>query len=143
MSVVPLSVEDHLQIEQLAARYNLAIDLGDAQGWVDCFTDDGEFVVEPGGEWSASRGTTSSATSGKDDLLTLAKAIIAGPSLRHWSANRVLTETEDGVDSVSYMTILFLDGPLADQLLSGIMRDRLVHTADGWRFQRRFITFDR
>ena len=38
-----LSVEDKLEINELIARYNVAIDDGDAEGWARTFTPDGVF----------------------------------------------------------------------------------------------------
>lgn len=138
-----LTVEDHLEIEQLAARYNLAIDLGDAQGWAECYTEDGEFRTEPGGPWSESRGMTRLAVQGQAELLAFAEAVTAGGKVRHWSTNRVVTQTADGARAVSYMTVFVLTGPRADEFLTGVMEDELVHTNDGWRFRRRSIEFDR
>ena len=38
-----LSTQDYIDIEQLYATYNHAIDSGDAQGWAGTFTPDGTF----------------------------------------------------------------------------------------------------
>ena len=38
-----LTPQDHEDIRQLLARYNLAIDLGRIGQWVECFTPDGVF----------------------------------------------------------------------------------------------------
>ena len=34
---------DRLEIQELVARYNHAIDRGDTEGWVGCFSEDGAF----------------------------------------------------------------------------------------------------
>jgi uncharacterized protein (TIGR02246 family) len=38
-----LPLEDRLEIAELHARYNRAVDTGDAEGWAACFTPDGIF----------------------------------------------------------------------------------------------------
>ncbi len=38
-----LSAQDYFEIQQLYARYNNAIDSGDAEGWAATFTSDGVF----------------------------------------------------------------------------------------------------
>jgi len=43
MSISQLSVEDRLDIQELFAKYCWALDLGDADAFVQCFTEDGEF----------------------------------------------------------------------------------------------------
>ncbi len=46
---MPISPEDRGSIMDLAARYCHSFDLGDPEGWVACFAEDGEFVT-PAGE---------------------------------------------------------------------------------------------
>jgi hypothetical protein len=138
-----LSVEDRLAIEDLAARYNLAIDMGDVDRWVSCFTDDGMFATEPGGEWSASRGVMNAGWHGREQLTAFAAANAGRSKVRHWSGNRVLAADGTMVRSVSYMSIVALDGPHVDDVFTGVMHDELVHTDAGWRFRSRRIVFDR
>ena len=40
---MPLSIEDQLDIMELMARYNHAIDGSQPEAWADTFTDDGVF----------------------------------------------------------------------------------------------------
>jgi hypothetical protein len=137
-------IEDQMEIENLAARYNQAIDLGNPQAWVDCFIPDGEFSIVEVGHWSSSvRNLEVGTWRGHSELLTFAARVAASGLQRHWSTNRILTLDEEGMDSISYMTILYLDTSDASGLLTGIMRDRLVRLNGEWRFQARRITFDR
>jgi uncharacterized protein (TIGR02246 family) len=39
--VMPMSPQDHEDIRALVASYAFALDLGDADAFADCFTDDG------------------------------------------------------------------------------------------------------
>jgi hypothetical protein len=38
-----MDADEYEQIRQLLGRYDLAIDLGDTDGWAACFTPDGAF----------------------------------------------------------------------------------------------------
>ena len=40
---MPMTFEDRFAVHELVARYNKAIDTGDATGWADTFTEDGVF----------------------------------------------------------------------------------------------------
>jgi len=139
-----ITTEDRLQIEDLAARYNQAIDLGDPDSWVSCFSTEGELVVGRVGSFSAGvLGLAEGRWHGADELHAFATAVTTERQFRHWSYNRVLTATADGINSVSYMNVYYLDLSPGDQLLTGIMRDRLVKDDAGWRFASRRIEFDR
>ena len=137
-----IPVADQLEIEDLAARYNLAIDLGDPDGWVACYTEDGEFAITTVGSWTAATfGLAPGRWRGRSALLEFAVAISGTRNARHWSANRVLTPVGDGLDAVSYMNICYLGRPADDRLLTGIMRDHLRRSADGWH-QRQYCELD-
>jgi hypothetical protein len=138
-----LTIADRVAIEELAARYNQAFDLGDPRSWVGCFTKNGLFATEAGGEWSSGRGITSAKWQGEEQLLAFAMAATQGSTVRHWSSNRVLTKDGDRVRSVSYMSIFVLEGPHEGDLMTGVMHDELVRGDEGWRYVSRHIVFDR
>ena len=51
---MPLSLEDKAAIQELAARYNQAIDRGDADTWLATWTADGRYhdsLRNVGGAW--------------------------------------------------------------------------------------------
>ncbi len=138
-----IETRDRLEIEDLAARYNLAIDLGDPAGWVASFLSDGEFeIAEVGPRTGTRRQLAVGRWRGMAELTLFAQTVAGVLPCRHWSYNRVLTPAGDGLDSVSYMNVYYLDFPPGDQLITGIMRDHLVRVDVGWRFARRKITFD-
>lgn len=144
MTTQTITTADRLEIDELAARYNLAIDLGDPAGWVACFSPDGELAIGEVGPWAAANfGLEQGRWRGPRELLAFATAVTSGRRFRHWSHNRVLTAASDGIESVSYMNVYYLDQPAGQQLATGIMRDRLIQGDGGWRFARRHITFDR
>jgi hypothetical protein len=139
-----ITTADRLEIDELAARYNLAIDLGDPAGWVACFSPDGELAIgEVGPRAAANFGLAEGRWRGPAELLAFATAVTSGRRFRHWSYNRVLTAAGDGIESVSYMNVYYLDQPAGQQLATGIMRDRLIETGGGWHYASRRISFDR
>jgi hypothetical protein len=155
---VTVSAGDRLEVEDLATRYNLAIDLGDPAGWVACYTPDAEFeIVAVGARTAACRPLAPGCWRGETELLAFATGVAGVMPCRHWSYNRLLSPASDGLTgadlegdglegdgltSVSYMNVYYLDAPPQTRLITGVMRDRLVRTEDGWRFASRRITFD-
>jgi hypothetical protein len=136
-------IASRLEIEDLAARYNLAVDLGDPAGWVSCFLPDGEFeIVAVGARTAAVRSLAPGRWCGQAELMEFATTVAASAPCRHWSYNRLLTPVGDGLESVSYMNVYYLDAPPESRLITGLMRDRLARTGAGWRFASRRITFD-
>ncbi|WP_028935281.1 nuclear transport factor 2 family protein [Pseudonocardia spinosispora] len=120
-----LTAEDQLSIHALYARYAEAFDRGASEVSADCFTEDGSFT--------RANGVTST---GRDELRTMAEGV---SGIRHLYAN-VLIEAVGPNEATVSCTNLRLrvadDGAIAIHAL-GVMRDRVVRTAVGWRFQRR------
>lgn len=128
-----LTTEDRLEIQELYARYNHAIDFGDGPAWAACFSADGTF--ESGG----------TVTTGPDALAGFASAFPTRLKARHWTNNLVLDEGPDGVSGKCYLQLLRLtpgERPPASVLTTAIYHDRLTRTADGWRFASRKVVGD-
>lgn len=141
-----ITAEDRLEIDELASRYNQAIDLGDPAGWVECFLADGEFRIESVGLWTASAHNLSTGTwRGTTQLTAFAEVTTTRGPFRHWSYNRVLTPVSDGIGAISYMNVYYLQAPPEKQLVTGVMRDLLRKPEPGgrWHFASRRISFDR
>lgn len=133
-----LTTEDRLAIQELYARYNHAIDLGDPKGWAATFTEDGVFSAPTTGTFE-----------GAQALLEFAERA-QGVKARHWTNNLVLDgdgrSAADG-DARSaagscYLLLLGVAQRPANVLASGIYRDELVCTPGGWRFRRRTVEID-
>jgi hypothetical protein len=124
-----LSADDHAAITQLYARYNHAIDLGDAQGWAAAFVEDGTF----------------GRTRGRAALVAFAAnwyERYEGYS-RHWAGEIVLTPTAGGATGAAYLVLWDMRTSPPSIVLTGIYADQLVRTPHGWRFQSRVLTIDR
>lgn len=128
-----LSIEDQLAIQQLYARYNHAIDSGNAAGWAACFTPDGVFDSGAAGNFKGTEALTAFATGFAQRL-----------KARHWTNNLVVDGDGSGAKGSCYLMLLRLgdkEHPTSI-LTTGIYRDALVRGTDGWKFAARTVTAD-
>jgi uncharacterized protein (TIGR02246 family) len=119
-----LSADDYLEIQQLYARYNTAIDSGDAEGYTATFTPDGVF----------------NTFSGHDALVGFIKQWreqMKGASRRHWNTNLVITPTAEGASGTVYLFLMDVSAKPPAIQATAKYEDQLVKTADGWRFKHR------
>jgi uncharacterized protein (TIGR02246 family) len=137
MALDPL---DHEEIRQLLARYNFAVDFGDAAGWAGCFTDDGVFHCTPEG------GPLTGRHEGRDALVAYAEthyALNQGRA-RHWNWNLDIDIDGDEATMRCYLAAYAATAPDSPAALriTGVYRDRLVRVGDAWRFAERHIHLD-
>jgi hypothetical protein len=122
-----LTAQDYIEIQQLYARYNFAIDVNDAENMTAAFTDDGEF-------YNGSRVNGI----GRDGIL----AFMHNRKLdmrRHWNTNLTITSTPGGVKGAVYL--LLVDVGKQPPVILGAAKydDTLVKTPKGWRFKKRVV----
>jgi uncharacterized protein (TIGR02246 family) len=124
-----LTPADYTEIQQLYARYNQAIDQGNADAWADTFTADGVFAKNFKGRDALKGFINTWRTSPQ----------MNGAARRHFSADLVITPSADGATGlVSAMLIDLSTKPMS--VASYInYNDVLVKTAQGWRFKSRDI----
>jgi hypothetical protein len=119
-----LSAQDMVDIQQLYARYNIAIDSGDAEGWAATFTPDGIF----------------NAISGHDALANFVKTWrekLNGASRRHWNNNLQLTGNSKEASGFVFLMLIDISTKPISIVGTATYTDRLVKTKDGWRFNKR------
>jgi hypothetical protein len=119
-----LSAQDTIDIQQLYARYNIAIDSGDAQGWAATFTPDGVF----------------NAISGHDALADFVKTWrekLNGASRRHWNNNLQLTGNSKEASGFVFLMLIDISTKPISIVGTATYTDSLVKTKDGWRFTKR------
>lgn len=128
-----LSIEDYLAIQQLAARYNHAIDSGDGPAYADTFVEDGvldagELVVE--GRQALSAFAT-----------TFARSVRAP---RHVATSLLIDGDGQHAELRAYVQLYSLSGepPHQEVRASGTYADRLVKQNGHWRFARRTYVDD-
>ncbi len=125
-----MSTDDVIEIGQLVGRYNQAVDAGDGEAMAATFTEDGVVVGGP------------ERLEGRAALAEFGSAVPGQfPGLRHWVNNAVVDVDGDTATATTYLLMVVAGSPptLAG---SGVYRDTLRRTADGWRFTERSYTLD-
>ena len=125
----PLSAQDYFEIQQLYARYNIAIDNGDAEGWAATFTPDGAF----------------NTMVGHDALVGFVKMWrekLNGATRKHWNNNLQITGNSQEASAFVYLMLLDFSTKPATILTTGTYTDTLIKTKDGWRFTKRITKGD-
>src|SRR5688572_4743883 len=122
-----LSTQDYIEIEQLYATYNHALDSGDAEGWAATFTPDGTF----------------NKFAGHDQLVGFIqqwKEKMNGANRRHWNTNLSIRPSTDGASASVFL--MLVDVSTKSIVATGMYNDTLVKTANGWRFKSRATKMD-
>jgi ketosteroid isomerase-like protein len=129
---MPLTTDDVLAIQQLYARYNHAIDSGDADGWAACFTPDGTFSSASGN------------FAGTQQLADFARAFASRLKARHWTNNLVIDGSGGEATGTCYLMLLRLvgEGQPPAILTTGIYRDAIVRHGGAWKFAARNVASD-
>ena len=124
-----LSAEDYMEIEQLYAQYNWAIDSGDAEAYAATFTADGMF----------------NNFTGHDALVGFIQRWVEsmnGGYRKHWNTNLRLTGDGKTANGSVYLMLLDTSVRPATVAMTATYTDSLVKTADGWRFTKRATKAD-
>jgi hypothetical protein len=124
-----LSAQDNFEIQQLYARYNIAIDSGDAEGYAATFTPDGVF----------------NTFTGHDALVGFVKLWrekLNGATRKHWNTNLQITGTSKQASASVYLMLVDTSTKPASILGTGAYTDSLIKTKDGWRFTKRTAKMD-
>jgi hypothetical protein len=122
-----LSTQDYIDIEQLYATYNHAIDSGDGEAWAATFTPDGTF----------------NKFAGHDQLVGFIqqwKEKMNGGNRRHWNTNLRILPSKDGASASVFL--MLVDVTTKSIVATGMYNDTLVKTAHGWRFKTRATKMD-
>src|SRR5438477_12234872 len=87
-----LTVQDLVEIQQLYAKYNWALDSGDAEGYASTFTPDGVF----------------NNNAGHDAIVKFAETFHGGMGahVRHWNTNLMVLPTADGASGQVYLVLV-------------------------------------
>jgi bifunctional aromatase (cyclase/dehydratase) len=124
-----LTAADYTAIQQLYARYNVAIDRGDGEAWANTFTADGVFANN---------------FKGKDALVGFVNNWRTNPAMngaarRHFSADLVITPSAEGATAT--VSTILVDLATRPASIAGFVsyNDVLVKTPGGWRFKSRAV----
>ena len=131
-----LTNDDRVEIRDLISRYNKAIDTGDADGYANTFTPDGEFIGIVG------------TFNGRDELRAFAAAYATEEqyaefsSAQHWVTN--IVADGDGAEATVFSHLQMVK-PLPDggRILLVGHYDDIVRKVDGqWLFAQRIVVSD-
>jgi hypothetical protein len=125
-----LTTDDTVEILQLYARYNTAIDTGDAKGFAACFVADGVFDSGMG----VQTGHESIAAFAKQTHETM-------PGMRHDATNIVIDGHGDEATGSAFLIGYLVDGGYK-VIVTGRYSDELTRTVEGWRFKSRVFKAD-
>ena len=124
-----LSTQDYIDIEQLYATYNHAIDAGDAEAWAATFAPDGAF----------------NKFTGHDQLVGFIqqwKEKMNGGNRRHWNTNLRIVPSNEGASASVFLMLVDVSTKPPGIVATGMYTDTLVKTASGWRFKTRQTKMD-
>lgn len=127
-----LTANDYVEIQQVYARYNTAIDTGDGEAWAATFTADGVFINAP---------ITVTRHDAMDAFIRNRYENRNGAKLRHWNTNLVINATPDGATATVYLALMNIGSP-GTIASTGMYEDVLVKMPSGWRFKKRIVKFD-
>jgi len=126
-----LATQDIVEITQLYAAYNLAVDDGDGEAFAGCFVPDGAF--DTGGD----------LITGAEALAAFARSVPAGlPGIRHVGSNVLVDGNADAATGRSYLTVV-IAGAQPTLFMTGRYRDTLRRDGERWKFVTRIFEADR
>ncbi|WP_190814602.1 nuclear transport factor 2 family protein [Saccharopolyspora pogona] len=120
-----------VEIQFLYNTYNHCVDMtGDAAGVADCFLNEGTWEHPLHGK-----------IVGREAITAFMQKAIDEQEARfqHWNANLLVDVDEDGDSASATAYVMTLDTRAVSPVIwrANIYRDRLVRTAEGWRFASR------
>jgi hypothetical protein len=118
-----LTPQDLVDIQQLYAKYNWALDSGDSEGYASTFTPDGVF----------------NNNVGHDAIVKFANTFHEGlgSHVRHWNTNLLILPTAGGASGQVYLVLVDFGTKPATIVTSASYADELVKSPQGWRFKKR------
>jgi uncharacterized protein (TIGR02246 family) len=129
------SIEDRLAISDLFTRYTCALDAGDVETLVDCFTADATLVSPAVGRHAGHAAIRAFAE-------RFARFRAGGSQLRHVISNLMMQVDGERAHATCYLTV-FLTRDGKSRLLAPGGYDCDLRKADGvWRFQNRVVHHD-
>ena len=128
--LIRLTPEDRLDIQELTARYAVAMDHGDSETWLNTWAD--------WGVWEGGIGTYETKKN-LGRLLTDLGDRIKGK--RHIMTNSVITAQEGGALQTCYMLVVEAAGE-PRVIATGVYEDLLQKVDGNWKFVRRKVKLD-
>jgi ketosteroid isomerase-like protein len=132
---LPIPLEDRLGINDLFIRYTCALDAGEVDTIVDCFTEDGALLSPAVGAHQGHAAIRAFAE-------RFARFRANGSQLRHVISNLIMRVDGDRAHATCYL-LVFLTRDGQSRLLAPGYYDCELRRTDGlWRFQNRIVRHD-
>jgi uncharacterized protein (TIGR02246 family) len=128
-------LEDRLAINDLFIRYMTALDRGDVETLVDCFTPDGSLDSPAVGRHSGHAAIRAFAE-------RFARFHAGGAQLRHVISNLAVEIDGDRAAATCYLLNMLTRDGRSQLLAPGRYECELVKSAGQWRFHRRVVILD-
>jgi uncharacterized protein (TIGR02246 family) len=132
---MPLSIEDRFGINDLFVRYTTALDAGDVDTIVACFTEDGALESLAVGKYA-----------GRDGIRAFSERFAAmhrrGVQLRHVISNMAMTVDGDTAEATCYLTCIITMNGKCELMPPGRYECALRKVDGAWLFQHRLVIMD-
>ncbi len=129
------AIEDRLAIEDLFVRYTTALDAGNVETIVDCFTEDASLE-------SPTVGTYLGRARIREFAERFARFHENGAQLRHMISNLAVTVDGDRARATCYLLNLITRNGNSEMLAPGRYECDLERRDGIWRFRRRLVILD-
>jgi len=142
-----LTPQDYIDIQQLNARYAVAIDHCSNSGYdyADLYTPDGTFAVaeewgEPGRVFATGREELAKAAGGGPDGCRDPKTLM-GYGINHIITDQIIEPRPEGAYGRNKLIAMSIGGDPSKNEVQGGYEDIYVKTPDGWRIKSRVHVF--
>src|SRR6266849_10352313 len=130
-----MSIEDRLAIDDLFVRYTTALDAGDVETVVDCFTANAALESPVIGKIAGSEAIRAFAE-------RFAAQRAGGMQFRHMVTNIAAEIDGDTADATAYLFVLITHDGKSRSLPPGRYECVAAKEGDTWRFRRRVVFHD-
>jgi uncharacterized protein (TIGR02246 family) len=132
---MPLAIEDRFGINDLFVRYTVALDAGDVDTIVACFTEDGALESPAVGKYA-----------GRDGIRAFSERFAAmhrrGVQLRHVISNMAMTVDGNTAQATCYLTCIITMNGKSELMPPGRYECALRKVDGAWLFQHRLVVMD-
>ena len=142
-----LTAQDYIDIQQLNARYSVAIDRCTNGGYdyADLYTSDGTFAVsqewgQPGRVYATGRDELAVAAGGGPDGCRDPKTLL-GYGINHIITDQIIEPRPDGAYGRNKLVAMSIGGDPGKNEVQGGYEDHYVKTPQGWRIRSRVHVF--
>lgn len=129
------SIEDRLLINDLFVRYTTALDAGDVETIVACFTEDGALESPAVGVYSGRQGI-------RDFAARFARFHERGAQLRHFISNLAVQVEGDRARATCYLLNIITRNGKTELMPPGRYDCQLLKVGGEWLFQHRLVVLD-